>query len=136
MKIRKMMFSVICLVVFSIFSIILLTPKFVSAPGQETAVHIYLAEFKDALTAFHNDCGVYPSTTNGLTDLINQPPGVNNWHGPYLKYLPDRDPWAQEYIYSNPGQHTAEGYPYDLMSLGPPGEHRPIANWMFPNLKP
>jgi hypothetical protein len=38
------------------------------------------------------DNGFYPSGNNGLRDLIRQPVGASNWHGPCLKTIP-KDPW-------------------------------------------
>jgi general secretion pathway protein G len=95
---------------------------------REVATITQIQVFKTALDGFQIDNGFYPSGTNGLLDLIRQPVGTANWHGPYIKRIP-KDPWEREYIYECPGKHTTSGYPYDLFSLGRPGKHDPIANW-------
>jgi type II secretion system protein G len=85
--------------------------------------------FDAALRAFHEDNGFYPPGTNGLQDLVVQPPGATNWQGPYLDSdAVPKDPWARAYIYLCPGKRVP-AYPYDLYSLGPPGANEPIANW-------
>jgi len=78
-----------------------------------------IADFGVALDAFKNDTGYFPSGTNGLNSLIENPPGATNWRGPYL---PDRvplDPWGHAYIYICPGKRHPESY--DLISTGPDG---------------
>jgi general secretion pathway protein G len=128
------------LVVFCAAGLLVLAvivPKRGHGPARETAALVQLSTMSQALNAFRIDAGSYPEGSNGLIDLVRRPPGVTNWRGPYLQQtnLP-LDPWAQEFIYRCPGQHTAEGYPYDLFSLGPPGQHKPIENWADPALKP
>ena len=93
-----------------------------------TQAQTQMACFDTALAAFHSDTGYYPPGTNGLLDLVRKPLGATNWQGPYLEKVIE-DPWGRSYVYECPGQHTASGYPYDLMCLGPPGGNAPIANW-------
>jgi general secretion pathway protein G len=94
-----------------------------------------IALFRIQLGAFRIDNGFYPDGTNGLQDLVRQPVGATNWHGPYSPGIP-KDPWAQDYVYECPGKHSASGYPYDLLSLGPPGASNPVANWANSDLAP
>jgi general secretion pathway protein G len=103
--------------------------------ARHTAAVTFLENFKTALEAFRRDTGFYPKGTNGLLDLVNQPEGVTNWKGPYLRDVP-LDPWKRDYMYACPGKHTASGYPYDLYSLGPSDKTSVIANWTFENMKP
>jgi general secretion pathway protein G len=83
---------------------------------------------KSALDAFDKDNGFYPKD---LQDLLQQPSGATNWHGPYFdppKLLVD--PWGNKYIYKYPGKHNPNGY--DLFSAGPdskPGTDDDIVNW-------
>ena len=99
-----------------------------SGPSPVTAARADIAGIGVALDAFHADTGFYPIGTNGLYDLLQQPAGATNWHGPYLD-KPPKDPWGHSYIYDSPSKHASEGYYYDLVSLGPPGQNTPIANW-------
>ena len=83
---------------------------------------------KTALDHFRADTGHFPTGTNGLLDLVQQPAAVTNWHGPYLEKIP-LDPWGHKYIYENPGKHAGIGRPYDLFSPGPDGPEGVIGNW-------
>jgi general secretion pathway protein G len=87
---------------------------------------------KTALEAFKVDTGHYPKGTNGLLELVQQPSGTTNWHGPYFD-PPEWpvDPWGHKYIYENPGKHNTNLY--DLFSAGPDGKagtDDDIGNWM------
>ena len=81
---------------------------------------------KSALGAYQVDNGAYPSN---LQNLVMQPAGATNWHGPYLDKVP-LDPWGNPYIYHFPGTHNITGY--DLLSVGPDGKEGTsddIVNW-------
>src|SRR5690349_6941039 len=73
--------------------------------ARQTATQSQIAAFKTALDAFEVDNGYYPKGRNGLLDLIQKPRDAVNWRGPYLERIP-KDPWGNEYIYSNPGKHN------------------------------
>lgn len=64
----------------------------------------------------------YPSTEQGLAALVTKPLGApepKNWkQGGYLRSLP-KDPWGNEYQYTNPG---TDGSPFDLYSFGADGK--------------
>jgi general secretion pathway protein G len=94
-----------------------------------TSALTQIENFGNALDQYQIDTGDYPFGTNGLQALIQPPTGVTNWRGPYLKAdsLP-LDPWKRPYIYTFPGTRAASGFPYDLISLGPPGANAPITN--------
>jgi general secretion pathway protein G len=86
------------------------------------------AGIKSALDQFEIDNGYYPKSLN---DLLQQPNGVKNWHGPYFDppQLPV-DPWGNPYVYVCPGRHNPNGY--DLSSAGldqKPGTDDDIVNW-------
>ena len=67
-----------------------------------------------------------------LAALVERPPGLDRWQGPYLKQkgVP-ADPWGHPYRYRIPGEHGE----YDLYSLGADdapggtGENQDITNW-------
>lgn len=68
-----------------------------------------------ALDMFRLEVGRYPTSSEGLAALVDNPGGVDRWNGPYLKkkVIP-QDGWDQEYIYRSPGENG----PYDLVSYG------------------
>jgi general secretion pathway protein G len=97
--------------------------------ARQTATQSQIASFKTALDAFEVDNGYYPKGRNGLLDLIQKPRDAVNWRGPYLESIP-KDPWQNEYIYSNPGKHNPNSY--DIMSVGPDGREGTeddVGNW-------
>ncbi len=86
-----------------------------------------------ALTLFKLDNFKFPSSDQGLAALVTKPvdPGIRNWRpGGYLKKV-NKDPWGNDYQYSNPGAHGE----YDLYSLGADGQpggegtNADIGNW-------
>ena len=75
-----------------------------------------------ALELYELDNGAYPSTTQGLTALIelpSVPPLPANWNGPYVRGRSLDDPWGHAYEYRSPG--TEPGYDYEIVSHGPDG---------------
>ena len=76
---------------------------------------LQISEFGAGLDLFHLEVGRYPTTEEGLLSLSEEPAGVVNWNGPYLKKndIP-LDPWGNTYQYRSPGEHRE----YDLYSLG------------------
>ena len=97
--------------------------------ARQTAAQSQIAAFKTALDAFEVDNGYYPKGRNGLLDLIQKPRDAVNWRGPYLESIP-KDPWQNEYIYSNPGKHNPNSY--DILSVGPDGREGTeddVGNW-------
>jgi general secretion pathway protein G len=79
------------------------------------AARIQIQSFSNALDLFYLDAGRYPTSSEGLTALVQPTAGVAAWNGPYLKggAVPN-DPWGTPYIYRSPGQHG----PYDVISYG------------------
>lgn len=87
-----------------------------------------------ALDLYRLDNYVYPTTDQGLDSLIAQPtssPEPPNWkRGGYIKKL-SKDPWGNEYLYLNPGEH-GETDIYSLGADGAPGGDGPnkdIGSW-------
>ncbi|MDA8417829.1 MAG: type II secretion system major pseudopilin GspG [Desulfobacteraceae bacterium] len=82
------------------------------------------------LDAYRLDVGKYPSSQEGLDALVTSP-GNDKWKGPYLaKGLP-KDPWGNDYIYKNPGEHgevDIESYGADGQAGGE-GEDADIGSW-------
>jgi general secretion pathway protein G len=98
--------------------------------GQIQVATVFVKQDIDTpLLTYKMATGSFPSTDQGLRALLNQPDGVNNWHGPYIKEVP-KDPWGNEYRYRAPGVHNPTGY--DVWSTGPDntdGSADDIGNW-------
>jgi len=84
-----------------------------------------MAAFSTALKMFHDDCGRYPTTDEGLAALIKWPPNVppEKWRQNYLhaERIP-QDPWGHAFVYRCPGVHNANSF--DLYSCGEDGESK------------
>ena len=80
-----------------------------------------------ALDIYRLDNYVYPTTDQGLEALVSKPdssPEPANWkQGGYIKKL-SNDPWGNEYLYLNPGEH-GETDIYSLGADGAPGGEGP-----------
>jgi general secretion pathway protein G len=111
------------LVVITIIGLImgLIGPRVLNylSESKVKAARIQLQSFASALDLFYLDAGRFPSSSEGLTALVRQTPGVAAWNGPYLKggNVP-KDPWNNGYVYRSPGEHG----PYDIMSYGADGQ--------------
>ncbi|MDE2182801.1 MAG: type II secretion system major pseudopilin GspG [Alphaproteobacteria bacterium] len=87
-----------------------------------------VANISASLDLFKYDVGRYPTTREGLAALLQAPPDVEDWNGPYAKKLDGfNDPWGHPYVYRSPGEHGS----FDLYSFGAkPGGGKPqIASW-------
>ena len=111
------------LVVITIIGLImaLVGPRVLNYLGESKnkAARIQIESFESSLDLFYLDAGRYPSTTEGLTALVQRPAGHASWSGPYLKTgsVPN-DPWGHPYAYRSPGEHGA----YDIVSFGASGQ--------------
>jgi len=88
--------------------------RYLGGAKSDTA-QLQIEELGAGLDLFHLEVGRYPTTDEGLAALVEEPTGVNNWNGPYLKKktVPS-DPWGNDYSYRSPGENSV----YDLFSLG------------------
>jgi len=91
-------------------------PRYFSQVGksQRDAARAQLDAFAKALDTYRLDTGGYPSADVGLRALVERPPGVSRWNGPYLQRAVPLDPWDTPYLYVHPGR-TGD---FDLLSLG------------------
>jgi len=111
------------LVVITIIGLIMaiVGPRVLNYLGESKvkAAKIQIESFSSALDLFYLDAGRFPSTSEGLTALVQRTPGVAAWNGPYLKggAVPN-DPWNHPYLYRSPAEHG----PYDIMSYGSDGQ--------------
>src|SRR5262245_22947459 len=87
--------------------------------SKAKAAKIQIESLGSALDLFYLDIGRYPTSSEGLTALVQRPGNLNAWNGPYLKggAVPG-DPWGQAYVYRSPGQHGT----YDIISYGADGQ--------------
>jgi general secretion pathway protein G len=111
------------LVVITIIALImsLVGPRVLNYLGESKvkAAKIQIQSFGSALDLFNLDTGRYPTSSEGLTALVQSPGTIPAWNGPYLKggVVPN-DPWGKPYVYRSPGEHG----PYDIMSYGSDGQ--------------
>ncbi|HEV7867609.1 MAG TPA: type II secretion system major pseudopilin GspG [Chthoniobacteraceae bacterium] len=119
------------LVILAVLAAIVI-PKFAgrSQQAKETAAQSQINSMELALDSFEVDNGFFPKGNDGLSALVEQPSGAQNWKGPYLKKGIPADPWGNPYVYAYPGKNNAAGY--DLSSMGPDGRSGgddDITNW-------
>ena len=110
----------------------IVVPNIMDNPGKAriTKAKQDVRVLENSLALYKLDNFNYPSTDQGLDALANKPAGTpepKNWkQGGYIKRLP-HDPWDNEYLYLNPGEHGE----VDIYSLGPdqsPSDDD-IGNW-------
>ena len=87
--------------------------------AQNSAAKVQIKAFEHALEIFEMENGRLPKAHDGLFELVQQPAGTPNWHGPYLDHIP-KDPWGNDYVYVYPGRHRKSSF--DLLSAGRDGE--------------
>jgi general secretion pathway protein G len=81
-----------------------------------------------SVESFYLDTGNTPSS---LEELVNEPPGVTGWTGPYIKNSLLKDPWGQPYLYTVPGEHgdfDVESFGADRQRGGE-GKNADITSW-------
>jgi len=124
------------LVVITIISLImgLVGPRVLNylTESKAKAAQIQIESFSSALDLYFLDNGRYPTSSEGLTSLVQRPGSTVSWNGPYLKgAIVPNDPWGNAYVYRSPGQHGT----YDIMSYGADGQEggtgsaADIASW-------
>lgn len=76
---------------------------------------VQIESLSTSVELFKLDMGRYPSESEGLTALVENPAGSSNWSGPYLqKGRVPPDPWGRPYHYRYPGKFGT----FDIFSLG------------------
>jgi general secretion pathway protein G len=102
--------------------------KWVSGARSDSA-RIQIDALGGSIDLYRLEVGSFPPT---LEALVEKPPGVDKWNGPYLKKIViPKDPWGNAYIYRYPGNNGS----YDLLSLGADnseggeGERKDIVSW-------
>ena len=110
------------LVVLTIIALILglVGPRVLNYLGESRTktAKLQIESFGSALDLFYLDTGRYPTTSEGLSALVQRPNGTEVWNGPYVKggKVP-ADPWGNAYQYRSP----VEKAPYEIVSYGADG---------------
>jgi general secretion pathway protein G len=97
-------------------------PQIMDRPEQARVVKAQqdIRSLESALKMYKLDNFAYPSTDQGLEALVKKPDGnpkPRNYNPKgYLESLP-QDPWGNDYLYLNPGEHGE----IDIYSLGADG---------------
>src|SRR5580658_3573682 len=77
------------LVVITIIGLImaLVAPRVLNylAESKVKAAKIQIASLGSALDLYYLDVGHYPTSSEGLTALVQRPGNMTTWNGPYLK---------------------------------------------------
>jgi len=110
------------LVVLSIIGLLagLVGPQVMKHLGgsKVKAAKVQIQDLAAALDMYKLDVGTYPSTSEGLNALVENPGQIGGWNGPYLrKKAVPKDPWNREYVYKFQGEHGD----FDIYSLGADG---------------
>ena len=111
------------LVVITIIGLImaLVGPRvlnYLSESKVKTA-RIQIESFTQALDLFYLDNGRYPTSSEGLSALVQRPGNASSWNGPYIKTATvPADPWGRPYAYRSPADHS----PYEISSYGSTGQ--------------
>lgn len=112
----------------------LVVPRIMSRPDEARVVAARqdIKSLIQALKLYRLDNYKYPASDQGLRALVDKPAsGADNWKQ-YLDFLP-KDPWNNEYQYSNPGKHGNE---VEVFSFGADGKEggdgieADIGSWM------
>ncbi|MCF6300831.1 MAG: type II secretion system major pseudopilin GspG [Proteobacteria bacterium] len=112
----------IVVVILSILAVAVV-PQFLDQPDKARVARAQqdIQSINTALSIYKMDNFQYPSTSQGLSALMQKPSGTpeaKNWKpGGYVQKLPD-DPWGNPYQYLNPGNRTD----IDIYSFGADGQ--------------
>ena len=100
--------------------------------AKSDAANIQVERLSGVLDLYRLEVGRYPTSSEGLEALMEEPPDAPDWNGPYLKKVDAlTDPWRRPYVYLSPGEHGE----YDLYSLGKDGagggdgENEDVTSW-------
>jgi general secretion pathway protein G len=124
----------VVLVILGLLAAVVAGPQIFKYLGtaKSEAAKVQVQQVGSALDLYRLEIGRYPTQEEGLVALIEAPPGLNKWNGPYLKKKEAIvDPWGRQFLYRYPGEHGD----FDLYTLGADnaqggnGEDQDVTNW-------
>ena len=101
--------------------------------GAKTdAAAIQIENLAATLDLYRLEVGRYPTSSDGLEALLEEPADARGWNGPYIKKADALiDPWGRPYEYLSPGEQGE----FDLFSRGRDGadggdgEDEDVTSW-------
>lgn len=96
----------------------LVGPKLISNfdKAKVDTTRVQMKQIGTTLKNFRLDCGLYPTTDQGLEALVSKPAGgqecKNYAPGGYLDKKVPKDAWDQDFLY------TSDGNTYEIKSMG------------------
>lgn len=124
----------VVLVILGLLAAVVAGPQIFKYLGtaKSEAAKVQVSQISQALDLYRLEVGRYPTQEENLVALVEAPPGLNKWNGPYLKKKDAIiDPWGRQFLYKVPGEHGD----YDLYTFGSDnaqggnGEDQDITNW-------
>ena len=124
----------VVLVILGLLAAVVAGPQIFKYLGtaKSEAAKVQVSQISQALDLYRLEVGRYPTQEESLVALVEAPPGLSKWNGPYLKKKDAIvDPWGRQFLYKVPGEHGD----YDLYTLGADntqggnGEEQDITNW-------
>jgi general secretion pathway protein G len=88
----------------------------VDSGARQVAARAQINAYLTALQSYQSEVGSFPTETQGLNALRNDP-GVAGWSGPYINKDVGPDPWGHPYLYRF---HSNGGL--EILSLGADGK--------------
>ena len=95
----------------------LVAPRFlqVADDAHVNTAKAQISHFRTALTQYRLDFKRYPTTSEGLEALINNPKDRRYLDADTIP----KDPWGNPYVYTSPG---SQGHDYEIISYGANGQ--------------
>ena len=124
----------VVLVILGLLAAVVAGPQIFKYLGtaKSEAAKVQVSQISQALDLYRLEVGRYPTQEESLVALVDAPPGLSKWNGPYLKKKDAIvDPWGRQFLYKVPGEHGD----YDLYTFGADntqggnGEDQDITNW-------
>lgn len=83
--------------------------------ARKKTTKVQIENLSNALKMFQLEVGRFPTTSEGLSALVEQPGDAERWNGPYLdkKFVP-KDDWENEFEYRSPSDNG----PFEIVSYG------------------
>ena len=106
-------FTAVLALMAIIAGVVTVNVRHFTVKGKRNAARVEIATLRDAVEAFHNSTGRYPSNDEGLAVLAQKSAAGTE---PLISQVAV-DPWGRPYVYNQPGRDG----PYEIVSLGADG---------------